>query len=85
MSVTYYAAYGIEGGSYELVPCASRDEARRIARDRLGPLLKSTDDEVFLHLCRPGGSDEFWTGWRKWRSCGAADPERRLNLRLEGD
>ena len=53
MSVTYYAAYGIEGGKYELVPCESRDAARRIARDRLGPLLKSTDEDVFS--CVYGG------------------------------
>ena len=47
MTVQYYAAFGVEGGNYELVPCTTRDEARKIARDKLGPLLKSTDEEVF--------------------------------------
>jgi len=47
MTVQYYAAYGIEGGAYELVPCTSQDDARKLARDKLGPLLKSTDEEVF--------------------------------------
>lgn len=47
MTVQFYAAYGLEGGAYELIPCESRDEARKIARDKLGRLLKSTDDEVF--------------------------------------
>jgi hypothetical protein len=72
MSVTYYAAYGIEGGTYDLVPCDSRDEARRIARDRLGPLLKSTDEDVFSCVYSgPAGAtrldgleelEELWRG-----------------------
>ncbi len=72
MTVQFYAAYGIEGGKYELIPCVSRDEARKIARDKLGPLLKSTDDEVFscVYSGPPGASaldvleqvEELWRG-----------------------
>lgn len=60
MDVQYYAAYGIESGDYELVPCASQDEARKIARDKLGPLLKSTDEDVFSCVyCGPPGAQSI--------------------------
>jgi hypothetical protein len=68
----YYAAFGLEGGAYELIPCADRDEARNLARDRLGPLLKSTEDEVFscVYAGPPGATtldaleqvEELWRG-----------------------
>ncbi len=72
MTVQYYAAFGIEDGAYELVACSSQDEARNLARDRLGPLLKSTDEEVFscVYAGPPGAKsldvleqvEELWRG-----------------------
>lgn len=72
MTPTYYAAYGIEGEHVELVACESRDAARKIARDKLGPLLKSTDAEVFscVYAGPPGATtldgleevEELWRG-----------------------
>jgi|RhiMethySRZTD1v2_1073278.scaffolds.fasta_scaffold2116749_1 hypothetical protein len=73
MAQQYYAAFGIDGGQYELVPCSSRDEARKLARDKLGPLLKSTDDDnVFacIYAGAPGAAslegleqvEELWRG-----------------------
>jgi hypothetical protein len=72
MTVQYYAAFGVEGGSYELIPCSNQDEARNLARDRLGPLLKSTEEEVFSCVyAGPSGAkslsvlqqvEELWRG-----------------------
>jgi hypothetical protein len=73
MTLQYYAAFGIERGQYELVPCSSLDEARKLARDKLGPLLKSTDDDnVFscVYSGAPGATslealeqvEELWRG-----------------------
>ncbi len=66
MALQYY------GGAYELIACASQDEAGNIARDRLGPLLKSTDEEVFscVYAGPPGAKaidtleqiEELWRG-----------------------
>lgn len=72
MTIQYYAAYGIEGGAFDLVPCRSLDAARKLARDKLGPLLKSTDEEVFsgVYAGPPGANsldkleqvEELWRG-----------------------
>lgn len=72
MTLQYYAGFGIEGGAFELIPCATRDEARKIARDRLGPLLKSTDDDVVFSCVYSGppgantmeGLEELEELWR---------------------
>jgi hypothetical protein len=72
MTTQYYAGFGIQGGPYELIPCATRDEARKIARDRLGPLLKSTDDDVAFSCVYSGpagakvidGLEELEELWR---------------------